>query len=83
MDERKHKNTRYRSCAGGSATLFEEAPYNHPVIALTSFDHFGRTSGFPPGVPGGGITGVLLVARFGGVTTFRSALGGGCMTPPD
>ena len=34
-------------------------------------------------MPGGGITGVLLVARFGGMTIFRSALGSGCMTPPD
>jgi hypothetical protein len=46
--------------------------------------YFGRTLGSPPGLPGGGITGVLLVSVFGVAARIAgSTLLGGHRTPSD
>jgi len=46
--------------------------------------YFGRTLGSPPGLPGGGITGVLLLSDFGdGARMAGSTLLGGHKTPSD
>jgi hypothetical protein len=42
-----------------------------------SIGYFGATDPFPPGVPGGGITGIVPLPSRGGVTViFGSTLGG-------
>jgi hypothetical protein len=45
--------------------------------------YFGFTVGSPPGVPGGGITGVEAVPLSGGARTLRSPICGGFITPLD
>ena len=45
--------------------------------------YFGVTCGLPPGVPGGGMTGMLLLPSEGGETTPASGVGGGFSTPPE
>jgi hypothetical protein len=53
------------------------------MIERNSVDqsYFGNTVGSPPGVPGGGITGIA--PRFGGGFTLGSAVCGGMITPQD
>jgi hypothetical protein len=46
-------------------------------------DYFGRTSGLPPGLPGGGITGVLPASGGVGARISGSTPGGGHNTPSD
>jgi hypothetical protein len=45
--------------------------------------YFGFTVGSPPGVPGGGITGIEAVPLSGGARTLRSPIRGGFITPLD
>jgi len=45
--------------------------------------YFGCSFGLPPGVSGGGITGILLLPSEGGETTPASGVGGGFSTPPE
>jgi hypothetical protein len=46
--------------------------------------YFGTTFGSPPGVPGGGMTGIVLLDEVGGLTSILgSTFFGGGMTPPD
>ncbi|EFI52297.1 hypothetical protein AfiDRAFT_0283 [Afipia sp. 1NLS2] len=53
----------------------EKAPKTH---------HFGRTFGLPPGLPGGGITGMELLGGFGvGACISGSTPAGGHSTPSD
>ena len=53
----------------------EKAPKTH---------HFGRRFGSPPGLPGGGITGMELLGGFGaGACISGSTPGGGHNTPSD
>jgi hypothetical protein len=53
----------------------EKAPESH---------HFGRVFGSPPGLPGGGITGIELAGGFGvGACISGSTPGGGHSTPSD
>jgi hypothetical protein len=49
--------------------------------ARTSY--FGLTAGLPPGVPGGGITGILAPVGGGVCFISRSISAGGAITPPD
>src|SRR6266404_6028155 len=56
--------------------------------ALNSMRHcrrryFGLIDGSPPGVPGGGMTGMASPAGGGVRFICGSTLGGGVMTPPD
>jgi hypothetical protein len=56
--------------------------------ALTFFrcfrcDYFGVTFELLPGVPGGGITGMLCIASGGGVLVIPGSTSGGRMTPLD
>jgi len=46
-------------------------------------DYFGRTSGLPPGLPGGGITGVLPASGGVGARISGSMPDGGHNTPSD
>ena len=59
-----------------------------PLISLepkarSDASYFGFTVGSPPGVPGGGITGVEAVPLSGGGRTLRSPICGGFITPLD
>ena len=45
--------------------------------------YFGLTAGLPPGVPGGGITGIVAPAGGGFCFISGSMPTGGVMTPPD
>jgi len=45
--------------------------------------HFGFTEGLPPGVPGGGITGILSPDEGGICFIWGSTSAGGLMTPPE
>jgi hypothetical protein len=49
----------------------------HPFLLATGFDtiHFGRTVGSPPGLPGGGMTGVVPACGVGSLMS-GSTLGG-------
>jgi hypothetical protein len=53
------------------------------MSALISYHYFGSGPGGPPGIPGGGITGVELGRGTGaGFTISGSTPGGGLITPP-
>jgi hypothetical protein len=66
----------------------ERAAYKEPQSALSSkaggpnWGYFGRTFGSPPGLPGGGITGILPVSG-AGARIAGSMLDGGHNTPSD
>src|SRR5262247_1886110 len=62
------------------AAVFLNRPSRHPWGPCGCY--FGRTLGSPPGLPGGGMTGVLPPPG-GGVTSSRSIVCGGQMTPSD
>ena len=45
--------------------------------------YFGLTAGLPPGMPGGGITGIVEPVAGGVCLISGSILAGGVITPPD
>jgi hypothetical protein len=61
------------------------------LVPISRFDHrdsigsgyFGFTEGLPPGVPGGGITGILSPDEGGICFIWGSTSAGGLMTPPE
>jgi hypothetical protein len=60
----------------------DEGPKGRTRHASGRIGYFGTTLGLPPGVPGGGITGIVLDAPlFGGVTAIPGSTGGGFTVP--
>ena len=70
---------RNRQYGGHDAEIAAMAPGAEAAAALS---HFGTVFGSPPGVPGGGITGIAPPSR-GGAAIFGSTPEGGQMTPFD
>src|SRR5215469_1358286 len=56
---------------------------NRSDMRLLPICYFGFTDGSPPGVPGGGITGILSPDRGGVCFICGSTSAGGLMTPPE
>jgi hypothetical protein len=61
---------------------FPAADRGSGAICELHHHHFGTTLGLPPGLPGGGITGVLPPSGVGAWIS-ESAVEGGHSTPPD
>jgi hypothetical protein len=70
---------RNRQYGGHDAEIAAMAPGAEAAAALS---HFGTVFGSPPGVPGGGMTGIAPPSR-GGAAIFGSTPEGGQMTPFD
>jgi hypothetical protein len=70
---------RNRQYGGHDAEIAAMAPGADAAAALS---HFGTVFGSPPGVPGGGMTGIAPPSR-GGAAIFGSTPEGGQMTPFD
>jgi hypothetical protein len=70
---------RNRQYGGHDAEIAAMAPGAEAAAALS---HFGTAFGSPPGVPGGGMTGIAPPSR-GGAAIFGSTPEGGQMTPFD
>jgi hypothetical protein len=71
----RKRNRQYR----GHAEIAAMAPSAETAAALS---HFGTVFGSPPGVPGGGMTGIAPPSR-GGAAILGSTPEGGQMTPFD
>jgi hypothetical protein len=67
----------------GAALIEDDAPGLPDVVEMRASRYFGLIDGSPPGVPGGGMTGIGSPEGGGICFIKRSISAGGAITPPE